>query len=128
MFRFVFTIFILSIFSFSPNSSSAQMFENNTERAGATYVRGAVNAGGPDRCWSLCADDERCLAWTWERPGVSGPLAMCSLKTAVTPGQYSPCCVSGLSVRLERQIDTGFNPRRITPSYPQSRRVPFYGD
>ncbi|PHR60854.1 MAG: hypothetical protein COA47_06505 [Robiginitomaculum sp.] len=91
--------------------ANAQMFETNMERTGATFTRSTISANGPQACWALCAKDGRCKAWTWERPGINGPLAMCSLKSAVTPGQFSPCCVSGLSAKLEQQIELGLDGR-----------------
>jgi len=103
-------IFIIGLTSLLiSNPVAAQMLEANSQRVGATYVRGAIGNGGPEQCWSLCAQDARCKAWTWERPGVSGPQGMCSLKAAVTPGHFSPCCVSGVSARLEQQIELGLN-------------------
>jgi len=89
----------------------AQMLEGNTQRAGATYMRGAIGSAGPEQCWALCARDNRCKAWTWERPGVSSSQSMCSLKAAVTPGHFSPCCVSGVSAKLEQQIELGLDGR-----------------
>ncbi|VAV99849.1 hypothetical protein MNBD_ALPHA06-759 [hydrothermal vent metagenome] len=109
MTRFVFTITVVFLLFAIAGTSQAQMLESNFERAGATYMRGEINAGGPEACWSLCARDNRCKAWTWERPGVAGPRAICSLKAAVTPGRFSPCCVSGLSAKLEQQIELGLN-------------------
>ncbi len=109
MFRY-FSLVCLSLALCGQTSvASAQMFETNMERTGATFTRGTVSTGGPQACWALCAKDGRCKAWTWERAGINGASAMCSLKSAVTPGRFSPCCVSGLSAKLEQQIELGLD-------------------
>ncbi|MCF6292003.1 MAG: PAN domain-containing protein [Robiginitomaculum sp.] len=99
------------------SAAHAQVLEQNTERSGATYQQVSVGQAGANACWSRCAADPQCKAWTWQRPGIAGTQGMCSLKTAVTPARYSPCCVSGISKRLERQIELALQkPAANTPT------------
>lgn len=96
---------VLFVLLLATSAVQPQMLEQNIERSGATYQRVSIGNAGASACWSKCAADPQCKAWTWQRPGIAGTQAICSLKTAVTAARYSPCCVSGISKRLERQIE-----------------------
>jgi len=112
----LFTV-ILMVLLLAGSAVHAQMLEQNIERAGATYQRISIGHSGANACWSRCAADPQCKAWTWQRPGIAGTQGMCSLKTAVTPARYSPCCVSGISKQLERQIELALQkPAANTPT------------
>lgn len=47
-------------------------------------------------CRSACEGDKNCRAWTYVRPGYTGPGARCFLKNRVTRPRHKPCCVSGV--------------------------------
>lgn len=47
-------------------------------------------------CKAACEADNRCRAWSYQRPGYGGPGARCYLKDKVTPPRHRPCCVSGV--------------------------------
>jgi hypothetical protein len=47
-------------------------------------------------CNAACADDKRCRAWTYLRPGYGGPAARCYLKDKITRPHHKPCCISGV--------------------------------
>jgi hypothetical protein len=49
-----------------------------------------------ETCKSACDADARCRAWTYVRPGYSGPAAHCFLKDHVKPPHHRPCCISGV--------------------------------
>lgn len=116
MVRVFFTLLTLCLTASLAGPAKAQMLEQDMERPGATYHRTAMGMAGPQACWRMCANDQNCKAWTWQRPGIAGPQAVCQLKTAVMPGQKSPCCVSGLSSRLEQKIELAFaRPRNAAP-------------
>lgn len=124
MVRLFFAILALCLTASLAGPAKAQMLEPDTERPGATYMRGVIGMAGPEACWQLCAREKNCKAWTWQRPGIAGPQAVCQLKAAVMPGQKSPCCVSGLSNRLEQKIELAFaRPRTVsTTMTPKSVR------
>ena len=50
----------------------------------------------PNACQNLCVIEERCKAWTWVKPGIQGPTAMCWLKAAVPGPVQNPNTVSGI--------------------------------
>jgi hypothetical protein len=47
-------------------------------------------------CKAACEADGHCRAWTYLRPGYSGPDARCFLKDKVKPPRHRPCCISGV--------------------------------
>jgi PAN domain len=47
-------------------------------------------------CRGACETDLRCRAWTYARPGYSGPNARCFLKDRITPPRHRACCISGV--------------------------------
>jgi len=85
----------------SPPPSTAQpsggdSFEDNTDRPGMDIDRIELNTADPMRCRRRCNDRGECRAWTYVRPGVQGPRAVCYLKSAAPPPKPSNCCVSGV--------------------------------
>ena len=71
-------------------------FEPNTDRPGMDIARIELNAPDPLRCQRRCNDRGECRAWTYVRPGLQGPRAVCYLKSAAPPPKPSNCCVSGV--------------------------------
>ncbi len=70
-------------------------FEVNTNRGGSDYERSELQVANPDQCFERCRTDSRCAAWTFVRPGVQGPLAVCYLKNPAPAPTPNDCCVSG---------------------------------
>lgn len=122
MVRLFFALLALCLAASLAGPARAQMLEQDVERAGATYKQTAMGMAGPHACWQMCANDRNCKAWTWQRPGILGPQGVCQLKTAVMPGQDSPCCVSGLSNKLEQKIEAAFARPRATMMTPAPMR------
>lgn len=81
----------------SPASAPASGIkrEPGIDRPGSDYRRedGVPSA---DACARLCEEDRRCLAFTWVRPGVMGPLPICVLKNPAPAPTKSDCCDSGV--------------------------------
>ena len=127
MARCQFILYLLASSFLLSSPAFSQLMEANTERAGATYAKSAAGAAGPRQCWSACASDNRCKAWTWERPGIKEPSGVCSLKSSVMPAQTSPCCISGIAQKLEQQIELGLGgqPRNTSYGYGNNSRSPF---
>jgi hypothetical protein len=48
------------------------------------------------QCSAGCRADERCVAWTWVRPGVHGAEGRCWLKSSIPQPQASVCCISAV--------------------------------
>jgi len=53
-------------------------------------------AGAPDVCQKTCADDPKCKAFTFVKPGVQGPNARCYLKSGAPKAVIDYNRVSGV--------------------------------
>lgn len=58
-------------------------YEYDVDRPGSDYRNFDLQAANPDLCAAQCAQDGRCRAWTYVRPGAQGPNARCWLKDQV---------------------------------------------
>lgn len=75
--------------------------EDRTDRAGADYRRFPLSERAPAACQQACRDDPgTCRAWTYVRPGVQGPQAICYLKKEMPAPTANGCCISG----VERKV------------------------
>jgi hypothetical protein len=81
-------------------------YERNTDRPGGDYTSFDIG-GGPAVCRSACANDQRCVAWTFVRENVQAPSQRCWLKTSVGPPSFSRCCVSGVMTAAPEALGTG---------------------
>ena len=68
--------------------------EPNTDRMGNDYRR-TEGVRTPDECRIQCENDAKCQAYTWVKPGLQGPTAVCYLKDPAPGPAPSSCCVSG---------------------------------
>jgi hypothetical protein len=78
-----------------------QAFMAGTDLPGSDYRSAALNDNNPTTCKTMCATDAKCLAWTFVKPGVQNPKAMCWLKSAVPPSHANPDATSGIKVTRE---------------------------
>lgn len=60
---------------------SALKAEARTNRPGRDYRNLAMDSWAA--CEATCADEARCTAWSYVRPGIQGPRGQCWLKSAV---------------------------------------------
>ncbi len=73
-------------------------FEVNTDRPGGDYTSHRLEQDDALACQKLCAEDQRCLAWTYVAPGYQEANAVCWLKNKVPAQTRSDvCCVSGVA-------------------------------
>jgi hypothetical protein len=73
-------------------------FEPNTDRPGGDYTSLNLPDADPIACQKLCAEDQRCLAWTYVAPGYQEANAVCWLKNTVPAGtRTDACCTSGVA-------------------------------
>jgi hypothetical protein len=81
-----------------PASTSASQYamEQNINRAGDDYKDLDLNAPNPALCAQACANESKCKAWTYVKPGVQADNAKCWLKDRVPPRSPDENCVSGL--------------------------------
>ena len=70
------------------------------DRPGGNYKDFDI-AGGYSDCQKACAEDPKCKAYTWVKPGVQATSAVCWLKSSV-PNKpvYNANCVSGITADL----------------------------
>lgn len=70
--------------------------QDDTDRPGADYFRFVLEGRDPEACQVACTSAKgRCRAWTYVRPGVQGPRAVCYLKHTVPAPASNACCISG---------------------------------
>jgi len=92
-------------FIFTALSVAAPCFawETDTARVGSTFETiplGEETAiAGPNSCAELCVSEDRCLSWTYVRPGNpdqgATDFGLCLLKDSVPDPVSAECCVSG---------------------------------
>jgi hypothetical protein len=73
-------------------------FEANTDRPGGDYTSLRLTDADALACQKQCAEDQRCVAWTYVAPGYQEPGAVCWLKNVVPQATRSDvCCTSGVA-------------------------------
>jgi hypothetical protein len=73
-------------------------FEPNIDRPGGDYTSHRLSGADAILCQKLCAEDQRCLAWTYVAPGYQEANAVCWLKNTVPSGtRQDACCTSGVA-------------------------------
>jgi hypothetical protein len=65
------------------------------DRMGGDYKGFPLAQPDAQQCRQACADDAACKAYTYVKPGIKGPQAMCFLKSSVVPATADACCTSG---------------------------------
>jgi hypothetical protein len=78
------------------SARAAPTFEPGFDRTGGDYASLAIPRPRPRLCQDACLRDDHCLAWTFVRPGILGPMAICWFKNPIPATRPSDCCVSGL--------------------------------
>lgn len=74
--------------------------EIDIDRPGLDYRDFDLSGPRPGQCAIECAQDSKCKAYTYVKPGVQGQHARCWLKTEVPKRTSHPCCVSGVKLPL----------------------------
>jgi hypothetical protein len=72
--------------------------EYNVNRNGSDYKDMELKSPDPKVCQAACANDPKCMAWTYVKPGVQGEAAHCWLKDGVPEPTEDENCISGLKV------------------------------
>jgi hypothetical protein len=66
------------------------------DRPGSDFASSVLPAANPQLCYDQCQANNACKAWTYVKPGVQGPKAICYLKNAVPNAVNDSCCISGV--------------------------------
>ncbi len=74
----------------------ARAMEPGVNRNGSDIENMDLSSADPALCAAECDRNEKCLAWTYVKPGVQGPNARCWLKSPVPDGHADDCCTSGV--------------------------------
>jgi hypothetical protein len=85
--------FVLLLFGLVPSAARAQA---GYDRPGGDYFNFQIRSGDPAACAARCEREGRCRAWSFSYPGSVGPIAVCWLKSQVTPRAENNCCISGV--------------------------------
>ena len=90
----------LASLSFASSERSARQgavsMEYDIDRPGSDIASFDVADANPQVCRARCANDARCRAFTFVRPGIQGRYARCYLKNTVPQRRADRCCVSGV--------------------------------
>lgn len=70
--------------------------EPDTDRPGGDFMDFVMPQPEPMLCRAACLAAPSCQAWTFVKPGLSGPQAHCWLKSSVPEPVERDCCVSGV--------------------------------
>lgn len=73
-----------------------QALEPGMDRLGSDYRRIELPVADPVMCQSHCVGDAQCKSFTYVKPGVQAPAAVCYLKSSAPAPVPNNCCVSGL--------------------------------
>lgn len=100
-----------------PLAAASVTLEYGMDKLGGDY-RHFTTGRDPEACRQACADDAMCKSYTFVKPGVKGPDAICFLKSSVPPSVANACCVSGAKrgVAAQRPVPTP----RPTPTPPDA--------
>jgi hypothetical protein len=79
--------------------AAAASIESELDRPGEDYRSFDLPRPEPALCQRACAEDGRCQAYTYVRPGVQGAAARCWLKAGVPAAGPNLCCTSGTRLR-----------------------------
>ncbi len=91
---------LAAAFLLSPALAQQPTIEPSTDRYGSDYSGTVMPTADPELCRASCAQDTRCKAYTYVKPGVQGPEARCYLKDPAPAATANECCVSGVKAPL----------------------------
>lgn len=94
-------------------AADALSLEPGMDRMGSDYDSLALDQADPQLCRAACAADLKCKAYTYVKPGVQGPQAVCFLKSSAAPASASDCCVSGLRNMAPGSVAIATAPRAM---------------
>ena len=72
--------------------------EHDKDRYGGDYLTFDVSTDHIEDCEAACKADAKCAAWTYVKPGVQRPHAVCFLKSVVPAVSNNACGVSGTKI------------------------------
>lgn len=79
-----------------PAYAIGEGMEDGIDRPGKDYRSLDLATADPALCQSECVGDNKCVAWTFVKPGVQADNARCWLKTPAPEKVEDDCCISGI--------------------------------
>jgi hypothetical protein len=79
--------------------------EANVDFPGNDYTSVTLDVPDVRACQEKCGVDTKCKAYTYVKPGIQGPKAICYFKNKVSFAKKSNCCTSG--IKGSRASDLG---------------------
>ena len=79
-----------------PAYSLGEGMEDGIDRPGSDFRSLDLATADPALCQAECAGENRCIAWTFVKPGIQGEQARCWLKTPAPQAVENDCCISGV--------------------------------
>lgn len=80
---------------------------------GADIGSSPIGDNNPLTCLTICELTDGCEAWTYVKPGIQGPTAMCWIKSEVPAAEVSECCISGTMEIAAASPEGEFFPRPL---------------
>ncbi len=78
------------------HDANRPIMELNTDRPGSDISTIPLGKPKPVLCSDACRSNEKCVAWTYVKPGVINTKAHCRLKSEIPEPERSSCCISGI--------------------------------
>lgn len=79
-----------------PAFAIGEGMEDGIDRPGHDFRSLDLATADPALCQAECVGEDKCMAWTFVKPGVQGDQARCWLKTPAPAKVENDCCVSGV--------------------------------
>jgi hypothetical protein len=76
-------------------SNLKRALEYNVNRPAGDYTHFTADNDNPLSCADACSQDTQCKAFTYVRPNIQGPRAICWLKNIIPNQTNDGCCISG---------------------------------
>jgi len=116
----ILNLFLIGAFLLSPTFSEGAIIklENGIDLPKGMYLKHYNQIESANRCMKICKSTNRCVAFTWVRPGVQGPTGVCWLKSTTGYRVKNSCCISGI-VSIPKPGFGGFlKPGYVKPDAP----------
>lgn len=78
------------------HDTNRPILELNTDRPGSDISTIPLDEAKPVLCSDACRSDEKCVAWTYVKPGRIDAHAHCRLKSDISDPVRDSCCISGI--------------------------------
>lgn len=103
-----------------PSTRTDPHYQQDTNMPGNDLRSFETTKGADAECSIACANDAKCKAWTWVKPGIQAAKGKCWLKHAVPNAVADTCCISGLRGNV---IKAQGKPAKVIKANPVSKAL-----